>query len=228
MKPEKNKRYTSYLQEPKIRVWKDTVLKAGCKIYSVKPLNLYYKPNGELLFALLSVNAEAPDGNKLPSIIFIRGHASIVVPLVINRDTEVKQYLMVKQRRIASGEICLEFPAGMLDTNIYNPVNVAMTELFEETGISLPEKELFPLSDSLLYSSPGASDEGIYYFGCRIILSNSEFQSLEGQIHGNLSENEKIILTLKSREEAEAQLTSLQACLGFYLFEEYYKKSNEK
>ena len=133
---------------------------------------------------------------------------------------------MVKQRRIASGEICLEFPAGMLDTNIDNPINVAMTELFEETGILLPENELFPLSDSLLYSSPGASDEGIYYFGCRIVLSNADFQSLEGQIHGSLSENEKIILTLKTREQAEAQLTSLQARLGFYLFEEYILNRN--
>ena len=42
-----------YLKEPKIRLWKDTVLKSGCKIDSIKPMNLYYKSNGELLFALL-------------------------------------------------------------------------------------------------------------------------------------------------------------------------------
>jgi hypothetical protein len=102
-----------------------------------------------------------------------------------------------------------------------------MAELLEETGILLSEKELFPLSGSLLYSSPGASDEGIYYFGCRITLSNEEFQSLEGQIHGNPYENERIILTLKTREEAEAELTSLQARLGLYLFEDYCKKSFE-
>lgn len=215
---------SSYLNEPKVAFWKKSLTDAGCVINRIEPLSLYNPPNGELLFALLKADVTAPDGNKLPPIIFIRGHACIIIPLLKNSATGVKRYLMVQQRRIATGAVSLEFPAGMLDRDIDNPAGVALNELCEETGLTITEDMLFAISDKPLYSSPGASDEGIYYFGCIVTLDNTAFHSLEGRLRGKLSENEHIRVTLKTREEAENQLISLPARLGFFLFDEYCSK----
>jgi 8-oxo-dGTP pyrophosphatase MutT (NUDIX family) len=213
-----------YEQEPKVQAWKDSVVKAGCTIRSLTPLSLSYKKNNELLFALLRADITDPMGNKLPDIIFVRGHACIIVPRLINKNTGRKAFLMIRQRRIGSGALNLEFPAGMLDRNINSPSEVALKELYEETGLSIGEADLHPLCDGPLYSSPGASDEGIYYFGCNVELPGKDFAALEGRAISGVSEDERIVVTLKSRKQAEKETASLQARLGFYLFEQFQKK----
>lgn len=210
-----------FLNEPKIASWKKRLFNSGCSINEIKPLNIYFRPNGELLFALLKADVTDPEGNKIPPVIFIRGHACIIVPQVINKSTGEKRFCMVIQRRIATGAETLEFPAGMLDRNIERPTAVALKELQEETGLTISDDSLFPLSDKPLYSSPGASDEGIYYYGCSIELDDEAFHALEGTLMGQSSENERIRVTLKSKEEAANELTSLPARLGIFLFDEY-------
>jgi 8-oxo-dGTP pyrophosphatase MutT (NUDIX family) len=213
-----------YENEPKVRVWKDSVVKAGCTIRSLKPLSLSYNKNNELLFALVKADVSDPMGRKLPDILFVRGHACIVVPQVINKNTGKKAFLMIRQRRIGNGSLNLEFPAGMLDRNIDIPSEVARKELFEETGLSIASADLFPLGNGPLYSSPGASDEGIYYFGCSVELAGMDFGAFEGRTISGVSEDERIVVTLRSRKQAEKETTSLQARLGFYLFETFQKK----
>jgi 8-oxo-dGTP pyrophosphatase MutT (NUDIX family) len=214
----------SYENEPKVRAWKDSVVKAGCMVRSLTPLNLSYKKNNELLFALVKADVSDPNGNKLPDILFVRGHACIVVPRLINKNTGRKAFLMIRQRRIGNGAYNLEFPAGMLDMNINSPSEVARMELYEETGLSIAPADLHPLCDGPLYSSPGASDEGIYYFGCSLELAGKDCDAFEGRtIHG-VSEDEHIVVTLRSRKQAEEETTSLQVRLGFYLFENFQKK----
>ncbi len=212
---------SSFENEPKIISWKNSLQSQGCTLNSITPLHLCQRPNGELLFALLKADVLAPEGHKIPPVIFIRGHACIIIPLIKNKDTLQERFLMIHQRRIGSGALCLEFPAGMLDRDVDDPSGIALKELKEETGLNISKKMLFPLSDKLLYSSPGASDEGIYYFGCILLLDNNSFQSFEGKIRGNTKENEHIIVTLKTKEEAEKGLTSIQARLGLYLFDDY-------
>jgi ADP-sugar diphosphatase len=205
--------------EFKIQNWIEHVKGAGCRIESVKEICQIRKPGGELLFALLDTKVYSPEGNKLPHIAFIRGHACLIVPLLRNIQTGEERFLMVKQRRIGNGFLSLEFPAGMLDEES-DPACVAVRELHEETGLQVDRSELFPLTDSPIYSSAGASDEAIYFFGCIKEINNEIYESFKNREIGNEEEDEFITVALYTKEEALPQITSIQARLAFYLFEE--------
>ena len=117
--------------EPKISAWKRAVTNAGSSIRSLKPISLLRKKNNELLFALLDTDVRAADGQRLPRYLFIRGDACLIVPLIRNRDTGEEKFLMIRQYRIGSGTMSLEFPAGMLDNDVEDPAGVACRELAE-------------------------------------------------------------------------------------------------
>jgi 8-oxo-dGTP pyrophosphatase MutT (NUDIX family) len=207
-----------FRKEPKVMQWQETLREAGCSIRKLSPLKLLQKKNGELLFALCEADARDPEGKPLNRYVFIRGHAVIVVPLVVNKRTGEERFLMIRQRRIGNGMLNLEFPAGMLDRDIHKVKAVAVRELHEETSIRIRPADLFPLHSGPLYSSPGADDEGIYYFGCVAPLADGEFTSLEGRAAGSAHEGESIVVTLRTRQEAERETTSLQVRVGLYLF----------
>jgi ADP-sugar diphosphatase len=212
---------SDFSTSPKILAWKEQVTDAGCTIKSLSPLHLLHKKNGDLLFALLKAEAISAEDTRLPDIIFIRGDACLIVPLIRNRDTGEERFLMIRQRRIGSGMMSLEFPAGMLDDETGNPRGVAARELAEETGIEVPANELFPLCKRKLFSSVGASDEGIFYFGCIRDLDDTAYRALAGRQGGNPDEQEHIQATLMTGEEAINEASSGQVRLGLYLFEEY-------
>jgi 8-oxo-dGTP pyrophosphatase MutT (NUDIX family) len=212
----------SFDNEPKVRVWKESVVRAGCAMESLKPLSLLRKPNGELLFALFDAKIRAPEGYALPNFVFIRGDAVIVVPLLRNSDTGEERFLMVRQRRIGCGGAeCLEFPAGMVDADVNDPRGVAVREFVEETGLDLEPQELFPLTSGKLFSSAGASDEGIWFFGCVKELEAERFRSIHGTTRGSREENEHLSIALASRDEVVAESTSIQARLALSLFEKH-------
>ncbi len=204
--------------EPKVAAWIKSLEQAHCTINAITPLSMQTKSNGELLFAYLHADITAPEGYKLLPIIFLRGDAVVVVPEIVNRDTGERKFLMVEQRRIASGELHLEFPAGMLDREIENPAAVAIKEVFEETGLKLDESKLTLLWDKPLFSSPGASDEKIWFFGIQVELSDSEFKSLHGRLRNNVNENEFIATALVSPEKFMSKNVSAQALLAELLF----------
>ena len=210
----------------KIRKWKEKARQAGCSIHSASPLSTISKRNGEHLFSLLETDVRSPEGNRLPHIVFVRGNATVVVPLLKNSDTGEERFLMVRQRRIGNGALNLEFPAGMLDHENDNPAEIAAKELFEETGLDVAHTTLQPLSESPLYSSSGASDEAIFYFGCAVTVSNEEFQSFENRFCGNADENEHISVTLIANKAVLKETISLQAQLGYYLFKEHFCNKN--
>ncbi|HUI93909.1 MAG TPA: NUDIX hydrolase [Chitinivibrionales bacterium] len=214
---------SDFRSEPKVLQWEKALRDAGCTINGLTPISLLHSKNGELLFALCEANVTDPQKKKLPKYIFIRGHAAIVVALLRNKDTGVERYLMIRQRRIGNGTLNLEFPAGMLDREINNVEAVAVKELLEETGLSITTEALRPLHKGPLYSSPGACDEGIFYFGCIVPLSNEEFSSFEGRKAGSKSDGESTAVCLCTQQEAEEETTSLQVRLGFYLFNEYLR-----
>ncbi len=207
--------------DKKIREWADTVQSNGCRIDSITVLNEIRKPDSSLLFALIDARVYDPQGNRLPNIVFIRGHACVIVPGVYNTESQEHAYLMVRQRRIGSGEDSLEFPAGMLDYESDNPPGVAIKEMFEETGLTITESQLFLLCKTMLYSSVGGSDEGIYYYGCHIHINNAQYKSLHNRLRENNHENERITVQIVTREEACKRTRSTQVLLGLYLFENY-------
>jgi 8-oxo-dGTP pyrophosphatase MutT (NUDIX family) len=215
---------SSFEHEPKVRLWKKSVQEAGCSIEKLEPLSLRHKKNGDLLFALLDGKIRSPEGYYLPNIIFLRGDACLIVALARNRETREERFLMVRQRRVGSGgALSLEFPAGMLDADVDDPRGVAVREFCEETGVEIAESDLFPLCNKKLYSSVGASDEAIFYFGCFKEFDDASYRSLMGRLTGQ--DDEHISVVLMSKSEAETESSSLQVKLGFHLFEQYRQKN---
>jgi ADP-sugar diphosphatase len=204
--------------EPKFKKWKSTLEKSGCIIKGYDSLQVIYKKNDELLFAMLRTEITTPEGNALPPIVVIRGDVVVIVPKVRNRATGQERFVMVRQDRIGNGRRTLEFPAGMLDRNIGDPAAVAVDEMAEETGLTVNKKDLFPLSDKALYTSPGLDDEAVYYFGCVIELTDEAYRALEGNKTGAIEEGEKIIVTLKTAEEIMRETNAAQVVLGLFLF----------
>ena len=58
-------------------------------------------------------------------------HAAAIIPVYPNGDT-----LLVRQYRVAADRITLEIPAGKLDSAEEDPLDCAVRELKEETGLS--------------------------------------------------------------------------------------------
>jgi 8-oxo-dGTP pyrophosphatase MutT (NUDIX family) len=212
--------------EQKIKEWSDAVTNAGCTIHSIQILNEIRKPDGEMLFSLVDANVTSPEGTILPRIVFVRGHACVIVTLLVNTNTGEEKFLMVKQRRIGNGQLNLEFPAGMLDNNSNDPVGVAIRELAEETGLHVSHQDMFTLGNKMYFSSVGGSDEAVYFFGCIVHVNDATFVSYNTRSAGNSDEGESITTILISRDEAESEATSIQVPLGFYLFDKQTKVSD--
>jgi len=206
------------LQIPKFTRWHQRLLHAGCTVHDVTELHAITKKNSNsLLFGLYRIRATDSDGDPLLPIVLIRGDAVVIV---VRLDfAHSSKYLMVRQRRVGSGLDSLEFPAGMVDENINDPLSVAITELEEETGLYLTPDRLQPLFDKELYSSVGLSDEAIHYFGATVRLTPEQAKNFEGRLRVNANEEEKIRVVLSDRQTIISEATSLQTILGLYLFE---------
>jgi 8-oxo-dGTP pyrophosphatase MutT (NUDIX family) len=211
-------------QEKKVLHWLDTLKKSGTEIQAIQSIAEIRKKDNSLLFALLDTKTMSPEGTPLPGIVFIRGDACLIVPSIRNRKTNEELFLVVKQRRIGNGHMTIEFPAGMLDETTENPLGVAMRELEEETGLIIKDNEIFPLNDMPLYSSPGASDESIYFFGCIKEVSDEQFNAFKGKKCGNSDEKEYITVDLARQDDILSNCSSIQVMVGLYLFNRYTKQ----
>lgn len=209
---------------PKYRVWKRNLEQAGCKVRQVEVLQELHKRDGSLLFALLRTRVEDTLSRPLPAFALLRGHACIVVTVIENADTGVCKFLMLRQRRIGHGRESLEFPAGMLDEDVDDPVGVAVRELQEETGLVVASQDLHSLYDRPLFSSPGLDDEAIHFYTCKVTLPSDRIAALEGSHTGHADEHEYIRLSLWDREDALKEVDSLQVRLAFALYAEYERK----
>jgi ADP-sugar diphosphatase len=70
------------------------------------------------------------EGFKLPSYLFLRGHA-VAILMLVN-----KKILLVEQYRVAVQQTMLEAPAGMIDES-GDFIGVAAKEIEEETSIKI-------------------------------------------------------------------------------------------
>lgn len=199
-----------------VRDWERTLAAAGWTIDALKPLNLLARRDGSPLFALLEARGADPEGHPMLPYVLLRGHAVVIVPLCVNRDTGTRRFLMIRQRRVGDGTLSLEFPAGMIDPG-ESPIAAAARELEEETGLRVDPASLAPLWDKGLTGSPGLSDEAITFYAARVELDDAAFRALDGRAAGHAAEGERMTTALVTREEALPEITGLQPLTGFLL-----------
>lgn len=203
--------------EPRVRAWEGKLRREGWTLDSLEPLNLLKRRHGEgMIFALLNAEGRDPEGKPLLPYVLLRGAACVIVPTVRNTETGETKFLMIRQRRVGSADLSLEFPAGMVDGED-EPQATALRELEEETGLRF-DSALTPLWDRPLYSSPGLSDEHIHFYAAHAALDDAAFCALEGGAAGHAGEGEHITTTLKTFAEASGEMTSLLPLLGFFLY----------
>lgn len=176
----------------KFKLWKKHLIKNGLKINQITEEFTRRNRNGEVLFSLLLLDAETPEGDKIPPICFLKGEVVTVLVCLIDQDNKEKHLLLVKQRRIAEGGLCYEHPAGMVD-NTQTPLDIAVKEVKEETGVSvLPTQLKQVLKEQRIFPSTGTSDECMYFFYTELYMHHSEINELNHKRTGVASEHERI------------------------------------
>ena len=210
------KSFPNWRETTPVRLWEKGMREKGWEIDAVEPRDLMAKRDGSMLFSMLQVTGRDPSGEKMLPYVFVRGAACVVVPVVRNTDTGEARYLLIRQHRVGSGDFSLEFPAGMVDGD-EDPAAAAARELEEESGMACAAVDLIPLWDKPLYSTPGLSDESIWYYAAHFELDDAAYRALEGGAAGHIEEGEHITTTLMTYAEATPEITSLQPLLAFHL-----------
>eukprot|EP00443_Scrippsiella_acuminata_P043679 CAMPEP_0115200614 /NCGR_PEP_ID=MMETSP0270-20121206/17210_1 /TAXON_ID=71861 /ORGANISM="Scrippsiella trochoidea, Strain CCMP3099" /LENGTH=572 /DNA_ID=CAMNT_0002614019 /DNA_START=135 /DNA_END=1854 /DNA_ORIENTATION=- len=141
------------------------------------------------------------DGKFVPGIVFSRGGSVAILVILIHEGTPYT--VLVRQPRVAVGNMTMpEIPAGMVDGS-GNFSGAAAKELKEETGIEIHEKDLIDMTDLAfgdaypgMYPSCGASDEFNRLFMYRQDVTAAELESLQGRLTGVAEEGEHIKLQI--------------------------------
>jgi len=195
----------------KYQLWKSHLLRNGLKIKNTEEVYTRRNANGEVLFSLLMLDAETPEGNRIPPICFLKGEVVVVMVCLIDRDTGEKYLVLVRQRRIAEGGITCEHPAGMVD-GIKTPLEIAVQEIQEETGLSVPCTQLHPLlHNRRLFPSTGTSDECMYFFFTEQVMSRREMLQISERKTG--VDDEHITTLVLPFEEAHRQMNNINCIL---------------
>lgn len=210
-------------QEPlqaaqKFQAWQSLLASNGIVLKGVEALSEVHKSDGKLIFSLLKMDAEAPEGFKLLPVLFLRGHFVAVLTCLKNAETGEKSLLLVRQRRAATGGWFYEHPAGMMDSET-DALKVVVKELEEETGLSVPAEQIHLLNAEPLYASPGASDEAGYFFYTEQELSPAEIEALHDRETGADGENEFIRTAVVSFEDAHRLIKNAMGLLHLYLYQ---------
>lgn len=201
----------------KFKVWKSNLVANGLIVNKVEEVYVKHRHNGEVLFALVNLDADLPEGGKIPPICFLKGSAVSVLICMEAEETGEKFLLLVKQRRICDGSIIYEHAAGMIDKDD-SPLAVAVREVEEETGLKVSEEQVKLLHTNVLYPSTGTCDEAIYLFYCELKMPKNEIFAFNNQSTGVASEHEQIETCVVSIPEALSLITNTNGLLNIYMY----------
>ncbi|WP_234733120.1 NUDIX hydrolase [Tellurirhabdus bombi] len=202
---------------PKFRFWRKQMEANGLVINDVKTHFIRRRYNGDVLFAMIEVDADTPEGDKIPPVCFLKGHAAVVLVVLIDAETAERYVVLVRQRRICDGSQTYEHPAGMVDA-ADNPTEVAAREVGEEIGLSIRPEELTKLNAQLWFPSTGTSDEAIHYFYVEKQLPHAEIMAFHQKNMENDSEFERIVTFVATMQEAHRLVTNVNGLLIHFLY----------
>ena len=202
---------------PKFRFWESQMISNGLIINEVSEKYIRRRHNGEVLFAMLEVDADTPEGDKIPPALFLKGHAASILVCLIDKETREKFVVLVRQRRICSGEHTYEHPAGMVDA-ADAPDEVAARELGEEIGLEISATELTKLNPQLWFPSTGTSDESMHFFFVERELPRDEIMAFHHKDMGNASEFERITTAVTTLPEAHKLVNNINGLLVHFLY----------
>lgn len=201
----------------KFRYWKSQMEANGLKINNIKDFYIRRRHNGEVLFAMLEVDADTPEGDKIPPALFLKGHAASMLVCLIDAKTKEKFVVLVKQRRIADGSHTYEHPAGMVDASD-SPDDVAAREIGEEIGLTVQANELTKLNPHVWFPSTGTSDEGMHFYYIEREMPRDEIMSFHLKNMGSESEYERITSVIATLPESQKLITNVNGLLLTFLY----------
>ncbi|MBC8155406.1 MAG: NUDIX hydrolase [Bacteroidetes bacterium] len=201
----------------KFQFWKTQMELNGMKMNGVQERFVRRRGNGEVLFALLEVDADTPEGDKIPPVLFLKGHAASVLVCLIDEATGEKFVVLVRQRRISDGSQTYEHPAGMVDASDAAD-EVAAREVGEEIGLPILAEELTKLNPRLWYPSTGTSDEAMHYFFVEKTMPRDDIMAFHHKNMGNQSEYERIITVVTTLPEAHKLINNINGLLIHFLY----------
>ena len=165
-------------------------------------------------FAYMSTDA-ALDGEVVPGLVFLRGDAVSVLPLITCEDTGQVFVALTCQARVPVGQDrFLEIPAGCMDENACFK-SQATKELAEELHMSLTVQDLKFLGT--YHASPGGCDEAITLFSTCSTMSHDEMNELQQRITGNIVEGERITVRLFPLKDIHKHCTDMKLITALYL-----------
>ncbi|GAB4005789.1 NUDIX hydrolase [Spirosoma sp. KCTC 42546] len=212
-----SKQQESLEEAHKFRYWKSQMEANGMKINAIKEAYIRRRHNGEVLFAMLEVDADTPEGDKIPPALFLKGHAASMLVCLIDSATKEKFVVLVKQRRIADGSQTYEHPAGMVDASD-SPNDVAARELGEEIGLTVTADELTKLNPHVWFPSTGTSDEGMHFFYIEKEMSRDEIMTFHLKNMGSEAEHERITSVVATIPESHKLITNVNGLLLNFLY----------
>lgn len=202
----------------KFKLWQQNLKANGLIVNGVEQHYTRYRYNGEILFSMLTLDADTPEGDKIPPVCFLKGEVVSILVCLIDETTQNKYLLLVKQRRICDGSFTYEHPAGMVDAT-KTPLEIAVQEVKEETGLEITAEQLIDFSpQKRLFPSTGTSDESMYLFGCEITLPHAEIEKLNNQEMGTDYEFERITTHILPFIEAHRVINNSNGLLLNYLY----------
>lgn len=201
----------------KFKLWKSNLIANGLKINKIDEHFTRRRYNGEVLFSLLMLDAETPEGDKIPPICFLKGEVVCVLICLIDKVSKEKYLLLVKQRRIAEGGFTYEHPAGMVDGTMTS-MAIAVQEVREETGLEISGNQLIDLSGKRTFPATGTSDEAVYLYACEIEMTGEEIAAMNNKQMGTEYEFERITTHVVPFLEGHRLINNTNALLLNYMY----------